>query len=194
MAKAHYVKRARKDNPVVKAGESYYWWKFRFGPKLYSKTPPKPSQLTQSPYLSVIYACQEDWEKVDDPTEINANDWDREGIVSWLGQIRDSMVSVGENLNELVAQYEDAASNMEEYFEGAERIEQLREAGMACEETCERIDDMCTSIEDSAGDIETLELPKDGSDKEKTEEFELAIQDIIDQIDFEEPNFDFHDI
>lgn len=31
MARLHFVKSARKDNPSaeVKKGESYYWWKFR---------------------------------------------------------------------------------------------------------------------------------------------------------------------
>ncbi len=53
MARAHFVKKARKDNPAagIKAGDSYYWWKFRRGGKHYSKTAPRPSQLTQSEYL-----------------------------------------------------------------------------------------------------------------------------------------------
>ena len=39
MPRVHHVKSARKDNPVAKKGESYYWWKFRYGGKRYSKTP-----------------------------------------------------------------------------------------------------------------------------------------------------------
>jgi len=48
MARANFVKKARKDNSVVKKGESYYWWKFAYGSKQYSKEAPSRSQLTQS--------------------------------------------------------------------------------------------------------------------------------------------------
>lgn len=58
MARVHFVKSARKNNPAVKKGESYYWWKFmvggRGGPKHYSATPPKPSQTTQSEFLGTL--------------------------------------------------------------------------------------------------------------------------------------------
>jgi hypothetical protein len=60
MPRVHFVKKARKKNPVAKKGESYYWWKFQFGGKRYSKTPPKPSQLTQSEFLSSVFALQEE--------------------------------------------------------------------------------------------------------------------------------------
>jgi len=59
MAKVNFIKSARKDNPVAKVGESYYWWQFRFGGKHYSKTPPKPSQLTQSEFLIFVYDMQD---------------------------------------------------------------------------------------------------------------------------------------
>ena|ERR1043166_9056210 len=63
MARAHFVKSARKDNPVAKRGESYYWWAFmqggRGGPKRYSKTPPTRSQLTQSEFYSTLYSLED---------------------------------------------------------------------------------------------------------------------------------------
>lgn len=62
MPRVTFVKKARKDNPVAKAGESYYWWKFRYGGKRYSKTPPRPSQLTQSEYYGTIRALAEQTE------------------------------------------------------------------------------------------------------------------------------------
>lgn len=70
MPRVNYVKKARKDNPVCKAGESYYWWKFRYGGKCYSLTPPKQSQLTQSPYLGAVYSMQETVEAT------KTDDWD----------------------------------------------------------------------------------------------------------------------
>jgi hypothetical protein len=61
MARVTHVMKARKDIPSagIKAGESYYWWKFRYGGKHYSKTPPKRSQLTQSAFYSAVYDLQD---------------------------------------------------------------------------------------------------------------------------------------
>ena len=43
--RVHYVKSARKDNPVAKKGEPYYWWQSYCSPKQFSKTPPRPWSL-----------------------------------------------------------------------------------------------------------------------------------------------------
>lgn len=59
MPKLHFVKKARKDNPVVKKGESYYWWQFAYCSKSYSKAQPRPSQLTRSEFYSQYFAIQE---------------------------------------------------------------------------------------------------------------------------------------
>jgi hypothetical protein len=47
------------DEIFIAKGESYYWWQFKNGGKHFSKTEPKPSQLTQSSYLSQLYSIQE---------------------------------------------------------------------------------------------------------------------------------------
>ncbi len=62
MARATFVKKARKDIPSagIKAGESYYWWKFRFGGKYFSKTAPRRSQLTQSEFYSQVYEIEDE--------------------------------------------------------------------------------------------------------------------------------------
>jgi hypothetical protein len=71
MPRVHHVKHARKDYPDhgIKKGEPYYWWKFRTGgiggSKRFSKTPPTPSQLTQSEFLSTLYSIQEEWDAAD---------------------------------------------------------------------------------------------------------------------------------
>ena len=66
MAKVHFVKKSRKEyvdnltGETIKAGESYYWWAFRYQPKQISKTPPKSSRLTQSEFLQAVYRIQEE--------------------------------------------------------------------------------------------------------------------------------------
>lgn len=68
MARAHFVKKARKDNPAVKAGESYYWWQFPYRAKQYSKTAPTRSQLTSSFFLSELYSIQDEIEAMTEPS------------------------------------------------------------------------------------------------------------------------------
>lgn len=59
MPRVHHGK-VRKDHPRfdIKKGEMAYWWTIKTGPvsgiKLYSKTPPKRSQLTHSAYQSAF--------------------------------------------------------------------------------------------------------------------------------------------
>ncbi len=62
MARATHVMKARKDVPGtdIKAGESYYWWKFKRGGKHFSKTPPKRSQLTQSNFYAQIFDIEDE--------------------------------------------------------------------------------------------------------------------------------------
>lgn len=61
MPRVTHVKSARKANKDygIKKGESYYWWKFRFGGKRVSKTPPKRSQLTQSAFWGTVFDLQD---------------------------------------------------------------------------------------------------------------------------------------
>lgn len=61
MARANFVKAARKDIPGtdIKKGDSYYWWKFRFGGKRVSKTAPSRSDLTQSAFYGTLYEIED---------------------------------------------------------------------------------------------------------------------------------------
>lgn len=61
MPRVHTVKKAQKDYKEhgIKKGETYYWWKFRYGGKRVSKTYPRRSQLTQSGFLSQLYDLQD---------------------------------------------------------------------------------------------------------------------------------------
>ena len=53
MGHIHFVKRARKPNPVADVGESYYWWEIPFeNTKHYSKEHPTPQQILEQHYPS----------------------------------------------------------------------------------------------------------------------------------------------
>jgi hypothetical protein len=130
MAKAIFVKKARKDNSVVKAGESYYWWAFRYGGKYYSKTRPRASQLTQSEFLSQIYEICEEIEDLD-TEEIKT--------IENLQDIRDDLSS---RLNDLASEQYDNQSNMPEGLQYGPTGELLESRAEACEEMANNLDDI----------------------------------------------------
>ena len=70
MPQVHFVKKARKTNKTlgIKKGDSYYWWKFRYGGKHVSTKHPRPSQLTQSDFLGTALGLQE---SIDDVLLVN---------------------------------------------------------------------------------------------------------------------------
>jgi len=118
MARAHFVKTAAKDNAVVKKGESYWWWAFRFGGKHFSKEQPKPSQLTQSAYMSGVLALQE---MID---EFPLNE------VADLEMLRDDVDS---QLDEIKSTVEDSLSNMPEGLQQGETGSMMQERIDACD-------------------------------------------------------------
>lgn len=99
MARVNFVKSARKDNPDydIKKGDSYYWWKFRFGGKRVSKTKPRRSQLTQSEFLSQVYDLE------DEIGEAGPADLDelRSLVEDWVNRIRDIGSECEEKLNNM---------------------------------------------------------------------------------------------
>ncbi len=200
MPRVTHVKNARKDNPVCKVGESYYWWKFRYGGKHYSLTPPKASQLTQSVYLGTIYDSQEMWENINDPTSLDVAQHSEayDGLVTELNTIAGQMEECGENLGCLVTQYEESADNMEEYFSGSEKVDTLRECGQECEATCDNINEMMESVTDAAATIEdllgSLTEKAEKDDVDVDEELVENIESALNDIQFDEPNWDFHNV
>ena len=127
MAKVNYVKKARKDNPAVKAGEPYFWWQFAYGPKRYSVKRPRPSQLTQSPYLSGVRSLVE---RVND---FEPHDADKDGFE----ELRDEIVA---ELVELRDQCQDSLDNMPESLQESPTGELLQERIDACDNALNSIE------------------------------------------------------
>lgn len=118
MARPTFVQKARKDIPqagVVK-GESYYWWSFLRGGKHYSKTPPKPSQLTSSEFLSQFYAIQE---RI---AELDAND-----------ELQSVIEELATDLTSLADECRDKVSNLPDSLQSSPTAELLENRADACE-------------------------------------------------------------
>jgi len=113
MARLHFVKKAQKKNRVAEIGESYYWWKFAYGPKQYSKKKPLRSQLTQSAFLSSIYDIEDNL--LEDYTEDDAQE-----LVAQLEELRDQCQESYDNMPETLQDSSDSGQTLQERIDGLE--------------------------------------------------------------------------
>lgn len=136
--RVHHVKKARKAQPEygIKKGDSYYWWKFRFGGKRVSKTYPKRSQLTQSGFLSTLYDLQDNIS------------FDRDGLEG-------SVTSLTDEIESLRDECQDSLDNMPEHLqESSSSGEMLQERIEALEEWVDELQAVDLDIDDDLTDEE----------------------------------------
>lgn len=145
MARAHFVAKARKDNPKagIKKGDSYYWWQFKNSAKSYSKTAPRRSQLTRSGYLSAIY-------DLEDNVIANAVADD---------SLRDTIESLISDLETLRDEQQEKLDNMPD---------NLRENSMSGELLQERYDALDNAVSEYQ-DIDVDSCPQETSDLDEDE-------------------------
>lgn len=127
MPKVHHVK-ARKDYPEegIEKGDDYYWWSFRFGPKVRSKTAPKRSQLTGSSFLSQLY-------DLEDGIETRMRGVDASDLEMEIGSLVD-------DLQTLADECQDSLDNMPEQFQEAE-------SGLLLQERIEGVEGWVSDLE-----------------------------------------------
>lgn len=161
MARATFVKKARKDIPEhgIKAGESYYWWSFKRGGKRWSKTPPKRSQLTQSNFYASIYDLEDD---------VIANATADDGLAG----VRDEVTAA---LQDISDQCQESLDNMPEGLQQGSTGEWLQERIDAMDSAISEFD----SLELEEPDDDDLEWPEKeegeaDADYEKRKEAERA--------------------
>jgi hypothetical protein len=161
MTKAHFVKRARKDyaDHDIKKGESYYWWKFmrggRGGPKIFSKTAPKASQLTQSEFLSQIYDLQ------DRISELVIDSSSIEDFDSEVQSIIDDIRSLGEEQS-------DKYSNMPDGLQNGDVGQLLQDRADGCEQW--------------ASDLEGIDIKVEKEQGESDDDFQSRCEDLLTEI------------
>lgn len=153
MPKVHFVKKARKDNPVAKRGESYYWWQFAFSRRSFSKTRPRRSQLTRSDFLGQMYDLED---------EIQAFEVDGES----LDTVEDWISNTVDSLRTLADEQEEKLYNMPDQLQYSETGELLQERAE------------CTNA--VADDLENVVIPdiEDLDDEEIEMELEELVGDI----------------
>lgn len=154
----------KDDRLIVRKGESYYWWKFAFGPKRYSKSMPTRSQLTQSSFLADLYDLEDD---INSATASNTDD---------LNSLRDEWV---ERIESMRDQCQDNRDNMPE---------QLQEVGSG-EILGERIDALDAWIDDLNGvdcdvsDVDMSEVEADNprDEGESDDDYQMRLQEAADE-------------
>lgn len=121
MPRVNYVKKARKDNPVCKRGESYFWWKFRYGGKRFSLTRPRPSQLTQSAYYGTLRGMVEG---IEDYEVSDFDDFEtlKDDITSQLDDLRSETQDSLDNMPESL-QYSPTGELLQERIDALENAE-----------------------------------------------------------------------
>ena len=152
MPRVYYVKRARKKNQVADVGEPYYWWKFAFGPKMFSKTPPKRSQLTRSEFLSNLYDLQD-------------------GLANRftdLDTIEDDIQELIDELNDMQDQCQDSLDNMPEH------LQETSEAGQTLQERIDNIDYWVNDLEQIDKDVDP-----DLSEEQREERLNDIVDEIM---------------
>lgn len=131
MAKANFVKAARKDNPVAKKGESYWWWKpmvgGRGGAKRFSKERPRRSQLTQSEFLSSLYDLE---------------DGDMQSVAT-----AEDFTSIAEALRELGQAQQEKLDNMPDGLRDGDTGQMLEERASGCDSWADEIDARGSELE-----------------------------------------------
>ncbi len=139
MPRVIHVKKARKDNPCCKKGESYYHWTpFRSSTR-YSKTYPRASQ-TCGGKKSQIYAAQE---QLEDGVE-NLRFVDADQANSDLETI---VQECCESFREIGEEYTDGVQNMPEGLQQGEQAMNMEE--------------MAGSLECAADSLESVEIECD---------------------------------
>ena len=152
MTHAIKVEKARKDYPEhgIKKGEPYWWWKFRFGGKHFSKTPPRRSQLTQSAFYATL------WDIEDDVAELAPD----EGLEARIAEVAQALRDLGEEC-------QSSFDNMPEGLQEGDTGQMLQERIDACEAAADELESI---------DCDISNKDEDQTDEEFWEDVLEAVQ------------------
>lgn len=151
--RVHHVLKARKNNKAagIKKGDSYYWWKFRFGGKHFSKTPPARSQLTQSEWLGQAYDLDDQLQELTIDTE---------GIAS--------------TVEDIASQARDLAEQCQERLDAMpEALQESSSSGQTLQEYIDQFEEWADTLEGiDWPDGDAPEEPEDPGEEPDPEDFE----------------------
>lgn len=159
MARVTFVKAAAKDYPAlgIKKGESYYWWKHRYGSKQVSKTPPTPAMTTNSEFLREAYGLNDDLAKFS--------------------------ASSAEDAEAQIADLAERARNLAE--ECQEKFDNMPE-GLQQGDTGQLLESRTDAMHDLADDLENIDTePIERAEDESEEDFHARFEERTEEINSE---------
>lgn len=182
MARVTTVKKAQKDipNTDIKKGDSYYWWKFRFGGKHFSKTPPKRSQLTQSGFLSQLYDLQD---RIAEFTAEAKEDFDsfKEEIMSEIENLKDECQNSLDNMPEHLQEGSSSGQTLTERIDALDNWYSEID-GIECEEYDEENirEEKLSEYEKEEGELE--DDYKERIDQETADAIEEIVNNAVEEL------------
>lgn len=149
MPRVHFVKKARRDYEEnnIKKGDSYYHWSFRHGGIRRSKTYPKPSQLTQSEFLSAMYDLQEQLH------EATTTFSKASGIKSDFDDFISSLQEIAEGVREQGEECSSRRDNMPEQLQDSDSGQLLESRSEQCEEIANELETFVSDVESAIGEL-----------------------------------------
>lgn len=162
MPRVHHGK-VRKDHPTygIKKGDEAYWWSIKTGPasgyKVYSKTPPKASQLTNSEFQGAM--C--DFE--DEIAALAADDG-----------LEDAVNDIAARIRELGEEQSNKFDNMPDGLQQGDTGQLLEQRSTRCGEIADELEgiDYSDPPEDKGGDEEGNGDKEDGDKDADTDKAE----------------------
>jgi len=159
MPRVYKVESARKARPAlgIAVGDTYYYWKRRKGPLQMSKTYPKRSQLTGSPFLQTVYDIE-----------------DRIAALTADEGLPDAVAEIAQELRDLAEECQGNFDNMPEGLQQGD-TGQLLEARV---EGCNNAADELEAIDFSDapdGEAEEPGEPGEDASQEEHDAYEAAL-------------------
>jgi hypothetical protein len=165
--KVHFVKKARKDNPVAKRGESYFWWKHRNMDKQFSKEQPKRYQLTLSEFWSRIYQ----WMDEELPRVNDCENWT--DLTDIFQELKDGLEEIREDVSQSL---ENMPEQLQEGHTLQQRLEDLEMLESEMDGIIINSDDLsdeCPEELNLTGSIDSDEI----STSKQEEAYEIMLQE-----------------
>lgn len=145
------------DEILINVGESYYTWCFYGGQPIYSKTQPRPSQLTQNAFKSELYSIQEKIEDFD-------HEGDPETIAVFVDEIKSDLESLRDTCQE-------SLDNIPEQLQEAP-------AGQTLQERIENLDSAISEFEDIDTEFDSqLDEETDRDEDESDEDWQTRLDE-----------------
>jgi len=171
----------------IEKGEEYFYVSKRFQRPHHRclQHRPRPSELATSDKLSRIYGARE---------AIQDNLKGMKLSVSCFETLLSSLEDAVSTAEDVGCEYEESADNIEEYFPGTERVEEIREKAESCEDWRSELEDVQEKVDSFLEELraneqliteEKVPEPEEVSKKEPSKHEQVEEEDKLEELQCE---------